>query len=989
MIRIELLGPPQRLVDEACAALPWGRPAALLAYLACQTGWVGRDEAAAVMQSDGRDSDARGYLRRLLHRLKEQRLLDGVQVEPQRLRWAAGADVREFTAAIDARRWAEALALWRGPLLEGCGALGEPAFDEWLDAERGRLRTRWRIALMARIDGLRSAGHGDEATPLLHRLLDDDALDEEAVQFALGRAAGAAQREAALAAFDRLQQRLAYEMALRPLPVTQQLSAALRQRVDEPDATRSAGAARSTNGAGQFAPANVTTDAAPRSPAPASADDAGFIGRRRELAELQALLARADVSIVTLLGPGGIGKTRLARRLAQNWDGKVLLADLSAVETQRALIDALADATGAALGDGAREPALAEWLAPRELLFVLDNFEQLTACAGRVAALAQAAPRVKWLLTSREVLGLAIEHRYELSGLAAGGGASDAAALFLRHAERHGIAPANIEAATIERIARAVAGSPLALELAAHWLPVLTAEEIAEEIEHDLGFLAAETPDRRPGHRSLRAVFDASWRLLDGVQRAALIGLTVFHGRFDRAAAADVARCDVATLLRLAGKSLVQREDAGRFRLHPLVRQFAADAAEGDEQRRLRRRHARHFLARLAGSPLPYGRFEGERVRALVEVLPEITAAWRTAVDERWFDLIAQAAANLDGLTAMTNRIELAASLAALAADALPADDPLRLPLDTLHACSLVSLHRDAEAEPLLRRLLARDPPPAQRCSLETALGRLAFVRGENDAALAWTERALASAEQAGDPYPNLRCLQNHAGALWALGRVEEAQARLRQMLLLAEDSGADLFRARAQRAIGTMRDALGHPEEALPLMQQAAAFFERVGDDYQTAYTQQVTSLVLRELGRHAEQLEQARASVAGAERSGRPAEFANSLFALALALEDNTDAAAADTYRRVLRDARRRRLVPLLLRCVYGLASLTAARSRDEALTLLAFAEAHPALRPTDRHEVQARLRRVQPAEDELATARARAATLDLDAVCARLLA
>lgn len=1005
--RLRLLGALQfEPVGAAPLPLAWQRPVALLALLACADDWLPREQLATRLRPDADAATSRAYLRRLLHRLRElhPQAAAAVAVEPARLRWTGACDVQEFRAAVAAGRWDEALALHGAGLLAGAAPLGDEALDDWLEDTRLDLRRRARAALGAAIAQALERGDG-RATALMQRLVDEDPLDEDGIQLVLAHAADEAQQRIALAAYDALARRLALEMALKPLPATEALAAALRER-----------RARALQAAGpDDAPradppaARAAAPGAPPSPAPrrVAAAPGRLFGRERERAALLALLARDDVRVLTLRGPGGIGKTRLARDLAATpaaaqRDGAVWVP-LAGVETAAALHDALAGALDLPSGGAPVAAQLAEVLADSALLVVLDNFEQLVpqpAALQALATLAEAAPGVRWLVTSRESLGLAGEQVFELAGLPSGGPDAPALALLAEHAARHGcpLRPEDDEAAA--RIAATLQGLPLALELAAAWLPVMPPAEVAAEVERDLGFLAHDRAAWAPPHRSLRAVFDSSWQRLAQPLRDALAGLSVLHGAFDGAAAQDIARCDAAQLLQLAGKSLLQREGGERglrLRLHPLVRQFAAEAAFADDpprRERLRLRHARHFLLQRVAAPprLQPGDGDPARVAELLEWLPDIAAAWRHAVDARRLDWLAQALPNLDGLLALGGRLEEAAELAALAAGALPETDPLRVQLDAWRVASLVTLGRNDEAAALTERLLARPGlPAAPRCTLLSARTRLALERGDFAAAAQHAEAALRAAEEAGLPVATMRCLHNVGAVAHTRGDTTASRAAFTRMLTLTEQHGAELQRARALRGLAVLAQGDGDAARALRLLDEAQRQFAALGDRAELAQIERSRSFMLRDLGRHAEQRAAAEASVAAAQALGWPHQLAPNLFALALAQDDVRDAAAAAaTYRRCLRLARRHAMTPLVLRCVFGLAALEAAAgtlARGDALALLLWTRAHPALRRGDVEEVDARLAALAPTPAEQAGAQAVASSLTLDAVLLRL--
>ncbi|MFL5542465.1 MAG: ATP-binding protein, partial [Longimicrobiaceae bacterium] len=320
-----------------------------------------------------------------------------------------------------------------------------------------------------------------------------------------------------------------------------------------------------------------------------------FVGRARELAALAARLEDPGGRLVTITGPGGMGKTRLAleaaARALPGFANGVCVVPLAGVRAVELVAPAIAAALR--LSPAGREDPLApvlDFLREKRLLLLLDNFEHLSAGAELVGRVLAAAPGVRALVTSRERLGLPGELLFPLDGMAveeAGGGAGDAVALFLEGARRvqPGFAPDADELAAIARICRQVEGLPLAVELASPWVRLLPCREIEAEIAESQHFLAAARPGLPPRHRSLRSAFEWSWRHLDDEERGALRRLAVFRGGFTRAAAAQVARAGLPVLSALADKSLVRVADAGRYELLDVLRacahdELARDAAE-------------------------------------------------------------------------------------------------------------------------------------------------------------------------------------------------------------------------------------------------------------------------------------------------------------------------------------------------------------------------------------------------------------------------
>ena len=294
-----------------------------------------------------------------------------------------------------------------------------------------------------------------------------------------------------------------------------------------------------------------------------------------------------------------MGKTRLAVEcgaLARQFAHGVAFVPLAAVESPALLAATIADAVGFSFyGTGEPRTQLLDYLREKELLLILDNLEHLVDDVRLVLDLLAHAPLLKVLVTSRERLQLQGEWVVELGGLPVTEGdshrrtaASDAVALFVERAQRvqHGFRLRADDRVWVTRICRLLDGMPLGIELAATWVRVLRCSDICAELERNLDFLATPVRDLPQRHRSLRAVFEHSWRLLSQHEQQVLTSLTVFRGGFSRAAAEEIAGASLPTLAALVDKSLLRSSaDATasqRYDLHDLVRQFAAATLQAD-----------------------------------------------------------------------------------------------------------------------------------------------------------------------------------------------------------------------------------------------------------------------------------------------------------------------------------------------------------------------------------------------------------------------
>ncbi len=325
------------------------------------------------------------------------------------------------------------------------------------------------------------------------------------------------------------------------------------------------------------------------------------------MANLAELLAEPHVRLLSITGPGGIGKTQLALQTARGHttiftDGAAFI-DLAPVSDVDLLAQTIAAGIGVKLSaaDNA-EPDLLAAIQDKELLLVLDNFEHLLDGAPLLSAILETAAAVKIVVTSRERLNLHQEWTYALGGLpipepGTNWEENSAVQLFVQSA-RHANASFALKAEdsnAITRICTLVEGMPLGIQLAAAWVRMLSPQEIAEEIERNLSFLESTHRDVPDRHRSLETVVEHSWQLLAAGEQQILQALSVFRGGFDRSAAEKVACANLMVLSSLVDKSLVRRTSTGRYSLHEVVRQYAAarlESAGATDTTRTRHLHA-------------------------------------------------------------------------------------------------------------------------------------------------------------------------------------------------------------------------------------------------------------------------------------------------------------------------------------------------------------------------------------------------------------
>jgi predicted ATPase/DNA-binding SARP family transcriptional activator len=671
---LSLLGPFEAaLGDRPLGKFRSNKAQALLIYLATEAEIVHRREALMALLWPGLPfKSAQVNLRQTLYRLRqaipELTAQDGQRTVPllltgrQTVHLNPAADVQ-----LDLARFAElltppptpahltrAVALYRGDFICDFCLPDSAEFEKWSAARRNELRRRVLGALETLTTIHIEQRNYAQAQAAAQRGIEIDALRESAYRQLMRALALDGQREAALDQYQLCHQRLQAALGVEPSAQTtalyEQLLNLSQPGLSRDELPRSRTPTAQVQRPEPLAQPPMEHDVRTRPLHNLPLQPTPFVGREEELTQIADRLADPTCRLLTLVGPGGIGKTRLALQASQDlieaFAHGVFVVSLATISTPDDLVATIASALDFPFYSEAdpRQQLLA-YLREKEILLVLDNLEHLVRGMGLLTEILQTAPRVKLLLTSRERLHLRWEWCFEVEGLAYPPGETIVeeeleyySALHLFRLTARRIDPEFSFTAQdrpgVVRICRLVEGMPLGIELAASWVRVRTCEQIADEIERNLNFLTTSLRNVPPRHQSARATFEHSWRMLSPSEQDLFMKLSVLRG-FRREAAGEVADATRSMLRSLVDKSLLRFLPSGRYEIHELLRQYAEEklAALPHAQTGAHDRHCAHYAAFLRRHEVALARAgAAETLDAIRSEIANIRSAWRWAV---------------------------------------------------------------------------------------------------------------------------------------------------------------------------------------------------------------------------------------------------------------------------------------------------------------------------------------------------------------------
>jgi predicted ATPase len=514
-----------------------------------------------------------------------------------------------------------------------------------------------------------------------------------------------------------------------------------------------------------------------------------FLGRERELHDVLSLLSEEGTRLLTLTGPGGTGKTRLALQAvataADSYPDGVYWVPLAPLRDPELVLASASQAVGARNG-------VADHIADKRLLLLFDNFEQVAEAAPGLSDLLQACPNLDLVVTSREPLHLAGEHEYAVPSFVH----EEGVGFFLARARA--ITPSFEPDDAVSEICRRLDDLPLALELAAARVKALTPAQILERLERSLPLLTGGSRDLPERQRTLRATIEWSYDLLAEDEQHLFAGLAVFRGGCTLEAAEGVADANVDLLHSLVGKSLL-RFSSGRYWMLETIREYAGERfAAASAAAEMAQRHADYYV-RLAQAAEP-------------ELTTPAQAAWLDRLEGEHDNLRATLDWSIE-----TEQWEFGLRMA-----------------HSLRRFWQVRGHFQ-EARRYLARLTAADQPLELRA---LALPHLVFFTlqlNELDEAEQYAEECRRLCLAVGDDEGANRALQNLGGIAELRGNLDRATVVFEEVLATARALPTDL--GIPLMSLATVRWKQGQLAEAEALYDEALAYFEEIGDDAEEAY--------------------------------------------------------------------------------------------------------------------------------------------------------
>ena len=726
-------------------------------------------------------------------------------------------DVQTFQILVDRARLSRELDDLKSAVLSYPGdLLPGDLYEEWTQQPREALRETYLQLLLDLADASLTAGNYSEAHEAYQRVLQLDPVLEEAHRGLMRVYGTQGNQQRFELQYRTCREALAETLDAQPSAKTEVLYSELRDQFTPPHGA-----------AAQPLKYTLPVRATP------------LVGRGAELATIGERLSDPTCRLLTVVGPGGIGKTSLAIEAAQQAaslfaDG-VYFIPLASVHAIDLLPSTIAEALGITFyGNEALDVQLLHHLRDRSALLLLDNAEHLVAGVALFTQLLEHAPGVKLLVTSREHLHLQGEWLFPLEGLqvppvSAQGESegSDATRLFVQCARRirSNFALTAENTVAINRICRLTWGMPLAIELASSWLSTLSCQEIVEELEHSIDILASSRRDVPERHRSIRMVFEHSWGLMTPKERHLFARLAVFEGGFSRDAAKQVAGTSLSMLSEFISKSLVRKNASERYQVHEVLRQYAAErlAAYGLETE-VRRAHAEFFANFLQSrGQKAIDVTEGQQLEEIAREMENIRRAWQWAAQHAIVSVLDKCADALYAFYDLRGWIGEGEEAFARAADGLRStpDAAARRTRARVLARQGHFAHRLGHldrAQDLFEESLGIFTELEDKAETAFTLDRLSLVRhelGDDDEAKELLKESLALRRERGDLYGVAVSLNNLGSFAFALREYADAEQFCHESFAIQRKLGVQKDAAISLQNLAGIAFATGRYQEA------------------------------------------------------------------------------------------------------------------------------------------------------------------------------
>lgn len=903
-LELRLLGGFQAAVaDTPITQFRTDKMRALLAYLALNSERpFRRDILATLLWPDWPDDAARRNLRQTLHRLRQ--LLDKIEAglgdelftttrqTVQLNQTAVLLDVQQFHQHLAAcndhphtslatcthclTEMRQAAQLYQGDLLDGFSLKDALPFEEWLVIQREQQQQLALDLLSKLTNGLTEANALADAQAIAAQQLNIAPWRESAHRQLMRLFMQQGQRSKALAQYESCRDLLMQELGVEPSAETDGLYQQIKNGTFEETAV-------SPTAPLHGFPTRLTP----------------FIGRQQMLTEIVEQLADPTCRLLTLLGPGGIGKTRLCIEIGQAAQHNSAYRDgihfipLVAVSDTARLIGVIAQQLGIQLSE--KEPTQAQLMAhlqSKQMLLICDNFEQILAGAPLLNEIVTAAPHVQLLVTSREPLNLQSEWRYTVTGLDDSQGAKSEAVRFFEQSARRVFPRFQLddEAVTaVLTLSQLVDGLPLALELAAAWTRMMDCATILHETEKSIDFLTSPLGDVPARHQSIRAVLNQSWQLLSEPLQHTLAQLAYFAGEFSLEAMQTVVPgVSMLDLAKLLDRSLLRWDVNGRYSIHELLRQFATEQIAPTNT--VQQNHSYTYLqlaakneTALRGSNSPIA------LATMRQALDNIRLGWETAVSQQMWLLLLESVEGLfnyyvisgylfefDQLLTETEAHPTAAAMPHALQGALLEKQSLiaiwqgrykevEHLVTALH--TLATTHQNAELSiranllqcekqylqgelenslPALEAALAffmEKNDTRMQAQIKNQLGWVNYQLGHLDKALHHHQDALALNKSHDDQIAISTCFIDIGNAYTLKGELKQALSSFEDARIISERLNYRRGIARAFHSTGRVYLAQSKDQEALTAFEEALRIMQRLGE-------QRTTSLCYNTIG-------------------------------------------------------------------------------------------------------------------------------------------